>query len=58
VGAIDDDGAETETAVCLPHKTAATRHAAAAAKNAQNTIRPVRRRAAGGLGDAAVPVIF
>jgi hypothetical protein len=58
VGSIADDGSENKPTVCLPHKNAATRHAAAAAKIAQNTIRPVRRRAVEGLGDATVPVIL
>jgi hypothetical protein len=57
VDSIDADGSVNEITVCLPQKNAATRLAAAAAKITQNTIRPVRRRVADGLADAAVSVI-
>ena len=56
--AVDDDDTETALTVCLPQKNAATRHAAAAAKSAQNTIRPVRRRLAAGPDAATVSVIL
>jgi hypothetical protein len=58
VGTIDVDGTENQPVACLPQKNAAARHATAAAKIAQNTIRPVRRRLAAGLGDATVSVIL